>query len=32
VAARFDRILTLRDGHLVGDTASGAPHQEPAHA
>jgi putative ABC transport system ATP-binding protein len=23
VAARFDRILTLRDGHLVGDTASG---------
>jgi putative ABC transport system ATP-binding protein len=32
VAVRFDRTLTLRDGRLVGDTAPGAPHQEPVHA
>ncbi len=32
VAARFDRILTLRDGRVVGDTAPTTTAPEPAHA
>jgi putative ABC transport system ATP-binding protein len=32
VAVRFDRILTLRDGHLVGDDVPDTVRRRPAHA